>query len=99
MGVLRTAADLQRMLALQKARYQVRFFRDADTGGRLNFDERRMESVNDLDNMVDDGEVGSLNRRFIFCVFPCLEKFGDERGENTQVSNVLLKARVCCGVG
>jgi hypothetical protein len=59
-----------------------------------------MESVNDLDNMVDDdGDVDPSDRQFLFCVFPCLEKFGDEWGENSQVSNVLLKARVCCGVG
>jgi len=94
MGILSAAAELQRMLVLQKARYQVLLFCN------VGFDERRMESVNDLDSMADDDEeMNSSEHQFLFCVFPCLEKFGDEWGDNIEVSNVLLKARVCCGVG
>lgn len=95
MGMLNATADFQHTLLLQKAQYRLHFFNGQE--GHL-FDEGRMESVNDLDGGLDeDGDV--VQRRFAFCVFPCLEKFGDEYGENTEVRNVLLKARVCCGVG
>ncbi|KAF2829878.1 hypothetical protein CC86DRAFT_453437 [Ophiobolus disseminans] len=83
MGILNTAADLQRTLALQKAQYQVLFFHNADSVGQIGFDERRMESVNDMDSMVDDDMISS-KRQFLFCVFPCLEKSGDEWGENQE---------------
>tara|TARA_R110002003_G_scaffold9_8_gene422 strand:+ start:10379 stop:11875 length:1497 start_codon:yes stop_codon:yes gene_type:complete len=97
-AILGAAADLQRRLALQKARYQVLFFRGKDRVD-LAFDEHRMESINDLDNNTDDDTTMAGSNQFLFCVFPCLQKFGDERGENLDVRNVLLKARVCCGVG
>jgi hypothetical protein len=97
-AILGAAADLQRRLALQKARYQVLFFRGKDRVD-LAFDEHRMESINDLDNNTDDDTTMAGSNQFLFCVFPCLQKFGDERGENMGVRNVLLKARVCCGVG
>lgn len=97
-GILNAAADLQHTLLLQKAQYRVVFFRNQESQ-QIYFDERRMESINDLDDSTDeDGDV-VVDRKFAFCVFPCLEKFGDEYGENAEVSNVLLKARVCCGVG
>ncbi|KAH7075674.1 hypothetical protein BKA63DRAFT_303474 [Paraphoma chrysanthemicola] len=97
LGILSTAADLQRTLAQQKARYQVLFFRSID-GADPAFDKHRMDSINDLDDdMDDDGKVAGND--LLFCVFPCLQKFGDERGENLDVNNILLKARVCCGVG
>jgi hypothetical protein len=57
-----------------------------------------MEIINDVDDMDDDGDT-RIERIFSFCVFPCLEKFGDEFGEKVDVRNVLLKAKVCCGVG
>ncbi|ORY11640.1 hypothetical protein BCR34DRAFT_565015 [Clohesyomyces aquaticus] len=92
-AILNAAAELQTMLLLQKAHYKVHFFRDEECGG-VYFDEARMESVNDeMDEDVFE------DRSFSFCVFPLLEKFGDEVGENLEVRNVLLKARVCCGVG
>ncbi|KAF2463459.1 uncharacterized protein BDR25DRAFT_307750 [Lindgomyces ingoldianus] len=93
LGILNAAADLQHVLLLQKAQYKVHFFRDQECG-RVSFDESRMDSINDND-MDDD----FIDRKFCFCVFPLLEKFGDEAGENVDVRNVLLKARVCCGVG
>lgn len=95
MSILDAAAGLQRTMVLQKARYQVLFFRDQGDGG---FDELRMDAVNDVDGLGGDDDGVAGQRRFLFCVFPCLEKFGDEWGENLEVSNVLLRARVCNGV-
>ncbi|KAF2712146.1 hypothetical protein K504DRAFT_464244 [Pleomassaria siparia CBS 279.74] len=98
LAIFNTAADLQHSLLLQKAQYQIHFFRHHN-GRRVYFDEERMDAINDLDNGMDeDGDVFT-ERVFGFCVFPCLEKFGDEWGEKVDVKNVLLKARVCCGVG
>lgn len=94
MGILHTAVELQRTMILQKARYRVSFFRNQEGGKSCAFDECKMESVNDIDSAMEDEDV-SIDRYFSFCVFPCLEKYGDEWGENMEVSNVLLKARVC----
>ncbi|KAF2873168.1 hypothetical protein BDV95DRAFT_605733 [Massariosphaeria phaeospora] len=96
--ILNTAADLQHTLLLQKAQYKIHFFRSEESRD-MYYDDDKMESINDLDSGVDDDGDVFTDRRFLFCVFPCLEKFGDEWGENVDVSNVLLKARVCCGVG
>lgn len=97
-GILSNAADLQHTLALQKAAYQVLFFR-RQAAEKVHIDDQRMESVNDLDSTVDEDGDTQTERNFLFCVFPCLEKHGDEWGEHPETSNVLLKARVCCGVG
>jgi hypothetical protein len=86
-GILDFAADLQRTLVLQKARYQMLFFRSP------KFDDRTMECVDN--DSSDDGDFYS-DRRVLLCIFPGLEKFGDESGHHPEVSNVLLKARVCC---
>ena len=94
-GILHTAADLQNTLLLQKAEYRVVFFRRQEDE-EIGFDDHKMETINDLDTSMDD--VG-IERKFSFCVFPCLEKFGDEYGEHANVRNVLLKASVCCDVG
>jgi hypothetical protein len=84
-SILNTAADLQRTLSLQTAQYRVVSYQSsADT--EVQFDEQRMESINDLDR---------TEREFIFCVFPCLEKSDVE--ENPGVGIVIFKARVCCG--
>ncbi|KAF1951093.1 hypothetical protein CC80DRAFT_496376 [Byssothecium circinans] len=95
-GILNTAADIQHTLLLQKAHYRVLFFRNQD-GEDIWFDDSRM--INDFDGGVDDEGDVVLDRKFAFCVFPCLEKYGDEYGENTAVRNVLLRARVCCSPG
>jgi hypothetical protein len=97
LAILNSAADLQKSLLLQKARYHLHFFRN-HVDGPTSFDEQRMEIINDVDDMDDDGDT-RIERIFSFCVFPCLEKFGDEFGEKVDVRNVLLKAKVCCGVG
>jgi hypothetical protein len=98
MSILSAASDLQRTMVLQKARYQVEFFRTQDNDRSYVFDNGRMEAINDLDDSVDESDV-LAEHHFLFCVFPCLEKFGDEWGDNMQVSNILLKAGVCCVVG
>ncbi|KAI4632047.1 uncharacterized protein J4E87_001517 [Alternaria ethzedia] len=95
-GILKDAASLQRTLALQKARYQLLFFRCQDAS--MQFDDRTMEAVNDVDPAVEDGTDMDVDRRFLFCAFPGLVKWGDEWGEHAEMSNVLLKARVCSGV-
>jgi hypothetical protein len=90
-GILNAAADLQRILSLQKAQYRVTFFRSTPNRD-MQFKDQVMESINDLDRTVDGTYT---EREFSFCVFPCLEKFGVE--ESPETSIVLLKARVCCG--
>ncbi|KAF2258599.1 hypothetical protein CC78DRAFT_621695 [Lojkania enalia] len=94
--VLETAVEVQHTLLLQKAQYKVLFFRNKE-GMDVYFDEAQMEDIN-IDEDIDD-DAAFPERKLRFCVFPCLEKFGDEVGENLEVCNVLLKARVCCGVG
>ncbi|KAI4944806.1 hypothetical protein J4E91_008493 [Alternaria rosae] len=95
-GILKDAVTLQRTLALQKARYQLLFFRCQDAS--MQFDDRTMEAVNDIDPAVEDGADMDVDRRFLFCAFPGLVKWGDEWGEHAETRNVLLKARVCSGV-
>ena len=95
-GILKDAVDLQRTLALQKARYQLPFFRCQD--GNMRFDDRTMEAVNDIDPAMEDDTDMNVDRTFLFCAFPGLIKYGDEWGEHSEMSNVLLKARVCSGV-
>ncbi|KAF2741106.1 hypothetical protein EJ04DRAFT_571821 [Polyplosphaeria fusca] len=55
------------------------------------FDDSLMENINGDD--MDDVDTFT-KRELAFCVFPCLEKFGDEAGEHLDVSNVLLKAKI-----
>jgi hypothetical protein len=95
-GIVSTAIELQRTLALQRATYQVLFLHNQDT--RMDFDDRTMEAINDLEGIVDEGSDMNIDRTFLFCVFPGLIKFGDEWGHHPEISNVLLKARVCSGV-
>jgi hypothetical protein len=96
MSILNAAADLHRTMALQKAQYEVGFFRNEMSISNCAFDDQMMEAINDMDDEIEDDDDELMERRFLFCVFPGLQKFGDERGNNTAMSNVLLKARVCC---
>jgi hypothetical protein len=93
--IVSTAIELQRTLAMQRARYDVVFFR----GTRTAFDDRYMETINDVEGNVDENSDMGIDQTFLFCVFPGLLKFGDEWGQHPEISNVLLKARVCSGVG
>jgi hypothetical protein len=96
MSILNATADVQRTIALQKAEYEVVFFRNETSTSNCAFDDQMMEVINDMDTEVDDDDDEFMDRRFLFCVFPGLQKFGDEWGNNTAMNNVLLKARVCC---
>lgn len=97
-GIVSTAADLQRTLILHKARYQVYFLynKDSDT---QEFDSSTMEPINDVESALDGDGDTATEQTFLFCVFPCLEKSGDEWGKHLQTSNIISRARVCCGVG
>lgn len=94
--ILQYAADLQHVLLLQRAHYKIHYFRPMPDDSPLEFDPSRMESISDEDD--SDDEMSGV-RKVEFCVFPMLEKFGDEEGNNLEVSNIIRKARVCCGVG
>ncbi|KAF3046825.1 hypothetical protein E8E11_007215 [Didymella keratinophila] len=92
-SILSAAADLQRTLCLQKAGYNVIFF-DSLRGAHQHFDEQAMESINHLEErMDDDSEAYAHHHDFTFCVFPCLKK------ARTDVESIVFKAKVCCGVG
>ncbi|KAF2447267.1 hypothetical protein P171DRAFT_248850 [Karstenula rhodostoma CBS 690.94] len=97
-SILRATVEVQNALLLQKAQYRVDFPK-AQSGIKPSLDDNRMEPINELDGYVDDDGDVVVDRVFAFCVFPCLEKFGDEYGEHTDVSNVLVKAKVCCSIG
>jgi hypothetical protein len=96
-GILKDTVNLQRTLALQKARYQLLLFRCQDAG--KPFDDRTMEAVNDFDPTMEDDTDMDVDRTLLFCAFPGLIKYGDEWGEHSEMSNVLMKARVCSGMG
>lgn len=96
-GILKSAVELQQTLALQKARYQLLFFRSHGT--KMHLDDCTMEAINDVDSSMDDDAVVETDRTFLFCAFPGLVKHGDEWGEHLEISNVLFKARVCSGFG
>ncbi|KAJ4356280.1 uncharacterized protein N0V89_004311 [Didymosphaeria variabile] len=94
-SILSATMEFQNTLLLQKARYKVDFFRKQDELHQ-SVDDNRMEPINELDGFTDDDGDVVVDRGFVFCVFPSLEKFGDEYGEHTEVSNVLVRARVMC---
>lgn len=96
-GILKSAVELQQTLALQKSRYELLFFRSP--GAPMHLDHRTMEAINDVDSTTDDDAAMETDRTFLFCAFPGLVKHGDEWGEHLEMSNVLLKARVCSGFG
>ena len=95
-SILQGAVALQNTLLLQKAQYRILFYRNEE-GHEIAFDDQKMEVINDIDSSSEDDMV--VERKFSFCVFPCLEKSGDEYGEHANVRNVLLKASVCCHAG
>ncbi|KAF2281476.1 uncharacterized protein EI97DRAFT_463800 [Westerdykella ornata] len=93
LAIVHSTADLQHALLLQKARYRLRFF-SHDGNTQIFFDDRKMEPVNDVeDRPVEQGGM-AIERTFGFCVFPCIEKFGNEFEETNHIRNVLLRARV-----
>lgn len=92
LSIMSLAADLQRILCLQKADYRVTFL-DSSEGQKHHFDDHTMEPINDPEDAMDENSESHVQREFAFCVFPCLEKHDDE------FVNIIFKARVCCGVG
>jgi hypothetical protein len=98
LGIFNSAADLQRTLCLQKAEYRVCFLASTDTK-ESHLTSRTMEPVNDVEYTIDEGSDAYIHRKFMFCVFPALEKLSDEVGDHRETGDVIFKARVCCGVG
>ncbi|OCK75353.1 hypothetical protein K432DRAFT_419831 [Lepidopterella palustris CBS 459.81] len=90
-NILQTAVDLQNVLLSQRAQYKVTFIHNETDTIQQPFDILRMDPVNEEDD--DDAN----DKGFRFCVFPVLEKFGNETGENLDVRNIVLKGRVFCG--
>ncbi|PWO31377.1 hypothetical protein PtrARCrB10_00109 [Pyrenophora tritici-repentis] len=58
-----------------------------------------MEAINDPDPSADEDSDMDMDHTLKFCAFPGLVKYGDEQGQYPDMRNVLLKARVCSGVG
>ena len=88
-GILQTAVGLQKIFLTQKAEYVITLVMKSSPQNEATFDGSRMESVNQEEEDTTQSKVA-------FSVFPVLEKYGDESGENLSVRNVLLKARVFC---
>jgi hypothetical protein len=87
-GILQTAVELQKIFLTQKAEYVITVVMEPSPQNGATFDGSRMEFVNQ--------EEDTTQSKIAFFVFPALEKYGDESGENLSVRNVLLKARVFC---
>ena len=87
-GILQTAVELQKIFLTQKAEYVITLVMESSPQNEATFDGSRMEFVNQ--------EEDTTQSKVAFLVFPVLEKYGDESGENLSVRNVLLKARVFC---
>jgi rhodanese-related sulfurtransferase len=85
------AAKLQRTLLLQKTEYSVVFF-DARDKQDYRVDHLAMEPVNDVDYFTEECNDSDAQRRFNFCVFPCLRKVQDDS------ETIVFRARVCCSV-
>ncbi|KAA8619316.1 hypothetical protein PtrSN002B_003401 [Pyrenophora tritici-repentis] len=96
-SILKDAVGLQRTLILQRARYELLFFRNQDEV--MEFDDYTMEAINDPDPSADEDSDMDMDHTLKFCAFPGLVKYGDEQGQYPDMRNVLLKARVCSGVG
>lgn len=88
-GILQTAVELQKIFLMQKAEYVITLVMESSPQNEATFDGSRMEFVN-------QEEEDTTQSKIAFFVFPVLEKYGDESGENLSVRNVLLKARVFC---
>jgi hypothetical protein len=90
-GIMMLAAKLQRILLLQKAEYSVVFF-DALDKQDYRVDYLTMEPVNDVEDFAEEWNDSDAQRRFNFCVFPCLRKVQDD------LETTVFRARVCCSV-
>jgi activating signal cointegrator complex subunit 1 len=88
-ALINNAVDLSRLLRVQKAVFKT--IMPVIEGHQINrFDAEIMEDIGGEDE-------DSLEGREIRCVtYPGMIKEGDESGEQTQLRNVISKARVLC---
>lgn len=88
-ALIHSAIDLSRLLRVQKAIFKT--IMPVIEGHQINrFDAEIMEDIGGEDE-------DSLEGREIRCVtFPGMIKEGNESGEQTQLRNVIAKARVLC---
>jgi activating signal cointegrator complex subunit 1 len=91
-ALINNAIDLSRLLRVQKAVFKT--VMPVIEGHQINrFDAEIMEDIGGEDE-------DSLEGREIRCVtFPGMIKEGNESGEQTQLRNVIAKARVLCTLG
>jgi hypothetical protein len=90
-SIMILASDLQRTLLLQKAEYSVIFFDTLDQQD-YRVDQLAMEPVNDVEYFAEECNNSDGQRRFNFCVFPCLRKVQNDS------ETIVFRARVCCSI-
>lgn len=85
-SIINQAVYMAKTFSLQRAQYTVEF--PNVESGTVRFDPSTMEDIGaDEDVNLDDSRVRCV-------VFPAVYKIGDERGDNTHLTNVISKARV-----
>jgi activating signal cointegrator complex subunit 1 len=88
-ALVNNAIDLSRLLAVQKAVFEVAM-------PRILPHQKTMFDANEMEDIGGEDEE-SLVARDICCVtFPSIIKSGDEHGNHSQFRNVIAKARVLC---
>ncbi|KAF2497694.1 hypothetical protein BU16DRAFT_322264 [Lophium mytilinum] len=92
-NIFDSVGDLQSTFLSQKAQYSVSFILYDRIENAPKFDFQKMEPVNE----VEEDDSNFLDPEFRYCVYPNLEKSGDELGARPEIRNILLKSRVVCG--
>ncbi|EME49733.1 hypothetical protein DOTSEDRAFT_68492 [Dothistroma septosporum NZE10] len=85
-AILKRAVSLTHLFRVQRARYEFALPRPGAT-----FDPSVMEDI----SVESDG--GPVPQGIRCAVWPCVSKYGDEDGNNMELSNVVVRARVLCG--
>ncbi|KAG9589642.1 hypothetical protein KCU86_g8742, partial [Aureobasidium melanogenum] len=83
------AVSLSQVLGSQRATYRC-FLPQVIDRGAIEFESTTME------NLMDDQESDGIAKDVKCVVSPALIKQGGERGEDMEVENVLVKAKVLC---
>ncbi|KAG9711357.1 hypothetical protein KCU73_g17214, partial [Aureobasidium melanogenum] len=83
------AVSLSQVLGRQPATYRC-FLPQAIDKDAIEFESTTME------NLMDDQESDGITKDVRCIVSPALIKQGGERGEDMEVENVLVKAKVLC---
>ncbi|KAG9839611.1 hypothetical protein KCU98_g9932, partial [Aureobasidium melanogenum] len=83
------AVSLSQVLGSQRATYRC-FLPQVIDRGAIEFESTTME------NLMDDQESDGITKDVKCVVSPALIKQGGERGEDMEVENVLVKAKVLC---